>query len=106
MPGYIRNYTLPSISTDKISTLACKLVTSFRGNSQLSPPLPNILANIFVLNSQTGELKAVVAGTEITAWRTAAASIVSTDYLSPAGDGDVNRVLAIVGCGVQVSQSP
>lgn len=105
MPGFIHNYELSSVTgnhTEKFDTLACKLVTSFHRNSQLNPPKPNILANIFVLNPETGELKAIVAGTEITAWRTAAASIVSTDHLYLNHAGDESKVLAIVGCGVQV----
>lgn len=107
MPGFIHNYSLTEATNDtnkKFSTLACKLVTSFSGNALLGPPKPNILGNIFILNHETGELQAIVAGTEITAWRTAAASIVSTDYLflrnQPANGSP--KALAIIGCGVQV----
>lgn len=107
MPGFIHNYSLTKATDDtnkKFSTLACKLVTSFSANDRLNPPKPNILANIFVLNHETGELKAIVEGTEITAWRTAAASIVSTDhlYLKNQPVEGSSKVLAIVGCGVQV----
>lgn len=112
MPGFITNYRLSQVDnseTRKFTTLACKLVTVFNRNSDLNPPKPNILANILVFNSDTGELRAIVEGTEITAWRTAAASIVATDYLyfkkSPDATQqleDQPKVLAIVGCGVQV----
>lgn len=104
MPGFIGNYKLASINqTKRFNTLGCKLVTAFPNNSQLQPPKPNILANIFLMNELTGELKAIIQGSEITAWRTAAASIVATKFLyssrpsSPKIDS-----LAILGCGVQV----
>lgn len=111
MPGYISNYNLKqAIGSDarKFNTLACKMVTSFTRNADMNPPKPNILANILVFNHTTGELLAIVEGTEITAWRTAAASIVSTDYLyfkkSPGAAEalpEQSKVLAVVGCGVQ-----
>lgn len=106
MPGFIGNYRLTSINETKLfNSLGCKLVTAFPSNSQLIPPKPNILANIFLMNDVTGEIKAIVQGTEITAWRTAAASIVATKFLYssrpslPKIDG-----LAILGCGVQVGE--
>lgn len=104
MPAFIGNYKLTSINPTKLyNSLGCKLVTAFPKNSQLQPPKPNILANIFLMNELSGELKALIQGTEITAWRTAAASIVATKFLyssrpsSPKIDS-----LAILGCGVQV----
>lgn len=108
MPGFIANYPLTSVSgstNQRYSTLACKLVTSFLNNTQLNPPKPKILANILVLDHTTGELQAVVAGTEITTWRTGVASIVSTDHLyfkTERAQPTSPNVLAIVGCGVQV----
>lgn len=104
MPGFIGNYKLASTNeTIVFNSLGCKLVTAFPNNSQLQPPKPNILANIFLMNDATGEIKAIIQGTEITAWRTAAASIVATKFLyscrptTPKING-----LAILGCGVQV----
>lgn len=114
MPGYISNYDLKQVNgsntiVKKFNTLACKVVTYFTDNADLNPPKPNVLANVLVFNHSTGELVAIVEGTEITAWRTAAASIVSTDYLyfkkSPGAAeplADQSKVLAILGCGVQV----
>ncbi|CAG9811511.1 unnamed protein product [Chironomus riparius] len=109
MPGYASNYTLNSVtgSDKKHSTLSCKLVTSFSGNSQLNPAIPGILGTILLFNSDTGKLKAIVDGTEITAWRTAAVSVVATKYLYcdmnlKNLDGNiVGKELAIVGCGTQ-----
>lgn len=107
MPGYIGNYKLSKSAlkqpTKVFSSLGCKLVTSFSKNSELNPPKPNILANIFLFNENTGELKAVIKGSEITAWRTAAASLVATKYLSLQRSSDHQAPsVAIIGCGVQV----
>lgn len=107
MPGFIGNYKLPSTGgTEKVySSLGCKLVTSFESNADRDPPLPAIMATITLMNPETGRLEALVEGTEITTWRTAAASLVATKYLyfnrpsiKSSADG---RVLSIVGCGVQ-----
>lgn len=103
MPGFAGNYSLGGAQH---STLACKLVTSFSGNSKLTPPLPNVLATIFLFDSDTGRLKAIVEGTEITAWRTAAVSLVATKHLfynrrRALGSGN-DYTLAICGTGTQV----
>lgn len=103
MPGFIGNYKLKSHESNVFNSLGCKLVTSFGKNNDLNPPKPNILGNIFLFSEQTGELKAIIAANEITAWRTAAASIVATKYLHSMrlSSPKINNV-AIVGCGVQV----
>lgn len=111
MPGFIGNYRLKHTgrgdhNNEQIfNTLACKLVTSFSGNKNLSPPKPSIIGNICMFSEDTGELRAIVQGTEITAWRTAGASLVATDYLflrrSTVERGTPINV-AIIGCGVQV----
>ncbi|CAD6998807.1 ketimine reductase mu-crystallin [Ceratitis capitata] len=108
MPGYVGNYSLASVSGDgqksMLSTLGCKLVTSFAKNSERQTPLPKILANILIFNTDTGQLDCIVDGTDITAWRTAAASIVATKHLYfpryPEGVARPIKV-AIVGTGVQ-----
>uniref|UniRef100_A0A1A9Z9S9 Ketimine reductase mu-crystallin n=1 Tax=Glossina pallidipes TaxID=7398 RepID=A0A1A9Z9S9_GLOPL len=108
MPGYVGNYkALNAKTNDQLpcsSTLACKVVTSFTNNQNLQPPLPNILANILLFDVNTGELQCIMEGTQITAWRTAAASIVATKYLYmkrfPQGFQTPIK-LAIIGCGVQ-----
>lgn len=111
MPGFIGNYRLKKSgrqnkeNTKILNTLACKLVTSFSGNRNLNPPKPNIIGNIFMFNENTGELRAMLGATEITAWRTAAASLVATDYLflKRTNVDDSPKTIAIIGCGVQVS---
>lgn len=111
MPGCIGNYKLPKNSIKepekKFTSLGCKLVTSFPKNNELKPPKPNILGNIFLFDDNTGELKAIIQGSEITAWRTAAASLVATNhlYLQRVNDPQIRNQpisVAIVGCGVQV----
>lgn len=98
MPGFIGNYQLWD---KKESTLACKLVTSFSENKS---PLPKIMATILLFDSETGKLRSVVEGTEITAWRTAATSLVATKFLffdQPQNYGE-KITLSIIGCGTQV----
>lgn len=105
MLGVINNYQLPSVGGDKtFNTIGHKMVTSFSTNEKLSPPIPNILASIFLFDHETGKLRSIVEGTEITAWRTAACSLVATKYLYFNRIDDATRasVLAIAGCGVQV----
>ncbi|KAL7744073.1 hypothetical protein ACLKA6_001294 [Drosophila palustris] len=115
MPAFVGNYQLTEAGggggggdASKVdrSTLACKLVTSFRGNRELQPPLPSIAANILLFNVQTGNLETIIAGTDITTWRTAAASVVATKYLyfrrfGPRAELEREINVAIVGCGVQ-----
>lgn len=105
MPGFVGNYVLKSVTGDDVrhSTLACKLVTSFSGNSRLNPPLSNILATILLFDVQTGRVKAIIEGSEITTWRTAAVSLVATKYLYCDRQNSSNKVLAICGTGVQVN---
>lgn len=108
MPGYAANYNLKTVNEKQHSTLSCKLVTSFSGNSQLIPPLPTILATILLFDATTGKLRAVVEGTEITAWRTAAVSVAATKFLfynhivSTNGNDEQKMTLSIIGAGTQV----
>ena len=104
MPGFVGNYELPASSGNKKNTVVCKLGTSFSTNQYLKPPLPNISAHILLFDEQTGYLQCIMDGTHITAWRTAAASIVATKYLyfQRFAEGIRKPIkLAIIGCGVQ-----
>lgn len=110
MPGFIGNYSLPSVNSNgetkkKYQTLACKLVTAFNKNEKMENPIPNILGTIFIFDQLTGKLNCILEGTEITAWRTAAASIVSTHHLFFKRTGVIccneKKILSIVGCGIQ-----
>lgn len=105
MPGFIGNYQLPSTThkTALLNTLGCKLVTSFEANSSRVPELPSIMATIMLFSAETGKLSAIVEGTEITKWRTAAASLVATQqlYFNRQDLKKTNLILSIVGCGVQ-----
>lgn len=103
MPAYLGNYNLSETEIN-ISTLGCKLVTSFTGNSQLASPMPSILANILLFDHITGQLKTIVDGTEITSWRTASASVIATKYLyfqRPETEHNKAIKLGVFGCGVQ-----
>ncbi|KAH8373183.1 hypothetical protein KR009_001156 [Drosophila setifemur] len=109
MPAFVGNYTTSLEGCGKEqprSTLACKLVTAFGGNPQRNPPLPSVQAHVLLFNQDTGELSAIMDGTDLTTWRTVSASLVATKYLyfRRFGDGsekDREINVAIVGCGVQ-----
>ncbi|KAG5877036.1 hypothetical protein JTB14_006517 [Gonioctena quinquepunctata] len=92
MPGYLED--------EEFGALACKMVTYFPSNSEKEPPLPSIYANIVLFDENTGLMKAIVAGTEITKWRTAAASAVATKHVH-AEKLKTSRILAIIGAGEQ-----
>lgn len=101
MPAYVGDYNL-SPGEMNLSTLSCKLVTSFSGNSQLASPMPSILANILLFDNATGQLKTIVDGTEITSWRTASASVIASKYLYFQRLSSRQPIkLAVFGCGVQ-----
>ena len=51
-----------------------KAATVVPGNLELSRPLPSIHAQILLFSERTGQLEAVLDGTEITRWKTAADS--------------------------------
>ena len=79
---------------------------NFDGNNERTPPLPNVNGSVLLFSGETGELKAILGGAEITSWRTPAASIVSTDHLffkrSEEEEGNPSaKALAVVGCGIQ-----
>lgn len=74
--------------------LACKLVTAYPKNADKG--LPSVHGTVLLFNSTTGKVCAIMDGTEITTWRTAAASAVATEYLH-----NGTEVLAILGSGTQ-----
>jgi thiomorpholine-carboxylate dehydrogenase len=90
MPGYLDN--------GSFGALGCKLVTVAPNNANLEKPLPTINSHIMLFDDATGVLKAVISGTEITQWRTAAASAVATKHLKPSRKFEI---LAILGAGAQ-----
>ncbi|KAI5693379.1 hypothetical protein M8J75_014807 [Diaphorina citri] len=93
MPGYIKR-----TGPDGEDSLAIKVVTSFTDNKVKG--LPSVLATVLLYNTDNGKLKVVMEGTEITKWRTAAASVVATKHLF-GRSGDKDLVLAIMGSGAQ-----
>lgn len=96
---------MKSVDPDRVfATLGHKLATVFPGNKDLKEPLPIINSQIFLVSTCTGLLKTSVEANAVTAWRTAGASMVGTKYLyfdrNEQAKGD--KVLAVLGCGVQV----
>ncbi|CAG9767327.1 unnamed protein product [Ceutorhynchus assimilis] len=86
MPGYLED--------SKYGGWACKTLT---GNPQ-NVNGPTLNANIMLFDERSGALKTVLSGTEITNWRTAAASAVATKYLH-SRVSNPEKVLSIFGCG-------
>ncbi|KAK4873907.1 hypothetical protein RN001_013267 [Aquatica leii] len=87
-------FTMPGcLVDDKFGALGCKIVSYFPKNQSV----PTLMANILLMDDVTGALKGVIAGTEITSWRTAAASAVATKYLHKKD----KKILSIIGAGTQ-----
>lgn len=100
MPAYIGNYNIDGIPKT-FNTLGCKLVTSFPANPQ-KRNIPSILATSFLFSPTSGKLSAIIEAEALTAWRTAAVSMIAVQHLffdrSPK---NIKANLAIVGTGVQ-----
>ncbi|XP_050298388.1 ketimine reductase mu-crystallin isoform X2 [Anthonomus grandis grandis] len=77
-----------------------KILTGNPNNALLPHPLPTLNANIVLFDQETGEIKALLDGTEITSWRTAAASAVATKVIHSAA-AKSQKILSIFGCGEQ-----
>lgn len=97
----------PVISTDKgnfcfmpsyskeLNAAACKIVNIFPGNS--AKGLPGSIGQVMLFDGETGEAKALLDGTYVTAVRTAAASGAAFDLF---GLGDA-KIGAMIGTGSQ-----
>jgi len=92
-PGEAFLLGMPGRTRDGLMTV--KVVTVYETN--LERGIPSHLATIGLYDSGTGECRAFMDGTYITAIRTSAAAALSCDLLARANV----RVLAIVGAGVQ-----
>lgn len=75
--------------------LGAKLVAVAPGNPEVG--LPVISAVVLLADARTGEVRALLSGSWLTALRTGAASGLATDLLAR----DDSRVLAVFGAGVQ-----
>lgn len=72
-----------------------KAATVVPDNPNRTPPLPSIHAQIMLFDSNSGELAALVDGTEVTAWKTAGDSALGSALLSR----EDSKVLLMVGAG-------
>ncbi|MGC8612650.1 MAG: alanine dehydrogenase [Conexivisphaera sp.] len=79
----------------RLGIAGVKVVNVHPGNRERG--LPSVMAVIELVDPYTGRPLAIVDGTEITAYRTGAASAVATKYLSR----DDSSKLCIVGAGAQ-----
>lgn len=85
---------MPSYSQD-MNAAACKIVNIFPGNGVLG--LPGSIGQVMLFNGDTGEAKALLDGTYVTAVRTAAASGAAFDLW---GSKDA-KIGAMIGTGSQ-----
>ena len=76
-----------------------KAATVVPGNSNKEPPLPSIHAQVMLFCPQTGRLTAILDGTEITRWKTAADSALGSDLLSR----ENSKTLLMVGAGTMAT---
>jgi alanine dehydrogenase len=77
------------------SIITSKLVTVFPGNPRSDRPRPAVQALITAFDGETGTPTAVIDGTELTYWKTAASSGLAADMLAPARP----ETLVMVGAG-------
>jgi ornithine cyclodeaminase/alanine dehydrogenase-like protein (mu-crystallin family) len=82
-------------AADKGDAFGSKLITSFPGNAAGKSGLPTVQAIYVLFNATDGRPLAVLDGTEITAWKTAADSALGAKILAPADA----RVLTVIGAG-------
>lgn len=81
-------------AVDKGRYMASKLITTFPRNLAIGK-LPAVQAVCVVFDAKDGHPVAVIDGTEVTYWRTAADSGLGAKYLAPANP----KVLLVVGAG-------
>lgn len=75
--------------------VATKMVTIFPSNTSNGSGLPSIQGLITVFDAKDGHPLAIVDGTELTYWKTAASSALAATYLAPRSP----KTLAMLGAG-------
>src|SRR5260221_3110911 len=85
---------MPAYMTGAASS-SIKIVGVFPQNAQRG--LPNVSASVFVLDAETGQPRALMSGTYLTALRTGAASGLATDLLARPDA----QILGVIGAGAQ-----
>jgi ornithine cyclodeaminase/alanine dehydrogenase-like protein (mu-crystallin family) len=93
VPGGL-TLTMPAyISGEPISTV--KVVSVCAGNTAAG--LPVVMGSVLVIDAKTGQIRALIEGSSLTALRTGAASGLATDLLAR----PEASILAVIGAGVQ-----
>lgn len=72
-----------------------KTASIFPDNPARTPPLPSVQGVFVLFDGDTGEVRALIDGAAITAWKTAADSVLGARYLARAD----SRELVVVGAG-------
>lgn len=93
MPGGVVLYMPAHLHSASVSTV--KIVSVYADNAVHN--LPVVMANVLVLDAETGETLALMDGTSLTALRTGAASGLATDLLARSD----SKVLGVIGAGAQ-----
>jgi len=89
MPAYVQ--------TEEDDALAIKVVSLFPRNPERERKLPLIQAAVLVLDAETGQTRALLEGSSLTAIRTGAGSGAAIDLLARLD----SKVAAVFGAGVQ-----
>src|SRR6185295_14695400 len=84
---------MPAWTASGEKFLGCKIVTVFPTNAKVSKAA--VLGSYVLMSGATGEPLAVMDGTILTRWRTAAASALASSYLSRADSAH----LVMIGAG-------
>ena len=87
--------SMPAFGRGLVPYCSTKVITVFPSNRQIGKHSHQGIIVLF--EAQTGELKAIIDATEVTAKRTAAASAVATATLA----SDEATMLTLIGCGEQ-----
>lgn len=91
----LNSFSLKSGVMTELNTVGVKAAGSWRGNG--AKGLPTVQATVVLVDPDTGEPLAIIAGKNLTTLRTGAAGGVAAKTLSRAD----SKVLAVIGTGVQ-----
>lgn len=97
-PAGVQSSSSPSSPEGAALHVGVKIVSVRPKNSSLSPPQATVPATVLLLDEATGVVSAVLAGTALTAIRTAAGSALATSLMCRK---DKPEVLLIFGAGMQ-----
>lgn len=76
-------------------SLCVKMATIYAANPSMSPPLPAVQSVVALFDAESGEPTAIIDGTELTYWKTAADTCLGGEFLAR----EDAKTLLVVGAG-------